>query len=407
MPGSGITPERLHAAQPDAAGLRGGVTCDQYRDEMRRQLEVYLYQEHPSARGLGISDGPSKGLTASDANTREVIRRESGSRERRKPRDFSPQQVSIISRDETRFFTGRGARARSSTPDSDVQSRHSAIGRSSRAMAGVASSSPSRWDAPGGLFDIGSRRCQSRGQSQEYQTRYSENVNGTSLPGAAKDTKQNEDICSSPSSVQRPPRVGPPQFPPASPWKKTSERGKRHIEPHSTTTSKATKEELRYFIGSEEASSNTPRRELGVRTARPRMIIHSPGTESAAPVTLFTPRDAPSAPAQTVRREFSAEKVPQSPPAKAALASNASSPAPSRSSSQSSLRGETRYPQLGSNSKVPARLSGLWSIGSNSKVSSYMPGSQDSSAAKRGRPRASPSKRNVVGQDLFQRGLRN
>jgi len=377
-------------ASSDDAGLRGGVTHDQVRDEMRRHLEKMFDKEQSAAKtvkNIG-EDGRHKGLTSS-YGSREALRFSSEERRQRTHSAYSaraaagtPREASYSARQECRFFSDRPARARSLTPDSGrPKNGCDMIGRSTFA-AGVASNSPTRSDTPNGRVDGLGRRGHGRLRPEAHRSDYSNNLFGTSLPAAGSKepptTSKPVDQAGAgkPADAQQSP--GPMQSP---------ANRKSQIPP--ATTSKAVKESLRFFLPGEEGSG---RHELGVRTERPRSVISSSGPEitlqggMSRRSMLSSPRAAPDgAPGRqrtTKPKEGkSQEKAPQL----------------GRASSRDSLPAHRGSRELGG-----IRLS------SRGYHTPSMPGCQDSLKARRfGTRAASAGRRDIQGRDVFERGLRN
>lgn len=369
-------------APSDDAGLTGGVTHDQVRDEMRRHLEQLFDREQTATKTIKNigEDGRHKGLTSS-YGSREALR--FSSEERRQRSHFSPREASYSARQECRFFSDRPARARSLTPDSGIRTKNGCamIGRSAFA-AGVASSSP---------------KGHGRLRAEAYRSRYSNNnIFGTSLPAASskelpatsEPTQDAQGGAGKPADAQQFP--GPLQSP-------TNRKSQTPL----ATTSKAVKESLRFFLSGEEACGT---HELGVRTERPRTVISSSRPEitlqggQSRRSLLSSPRAAPDG-AHGTQRTKAEEGKPheKSQPLADHVANQTGQPSMGRASSRDSLPAYRGSRELGG-----IRPS------SRGYHMPYMPGCQDSLKARRfGTRAASTGRRDVQGRDLFERGLRN
>jgi len=364
---------RSHWAAVDDSGLRGGLTTDQVRESLRRQLEQHLYQDQSVTKTVAnLGDGSSRGLTPANSS-RDVLRFSSD--ERRQLSDMSPRlepsprEACYSARQECRFFSDRPARrARSLTPDYDVKSRFSPCGGTRSHAAGVASNSPSRWDTPGGLNDLFGRRVHARTHKQQYLNKYSDN--DTSLPGSPRfETARLEE--GNPAAGSS---VPSPRFRPG---------GRASFNPNANappafTTSKAAKESLRFFLDKQHSA---PER-VGVRLQRCKTLLSSetPSLWSAEPAPRVSMRDS-----KLVNLDITSREQQDDTP-KASSVSSASR-LPSRDPSYSSLP----------SSRAAKRVSG-----------SYMPGCQDSNTALRLGIRAqSAGRRDLLGRDSFEASLRS
>lgn len=368
-----------------------------------------------------VGEGPSRGLTTTRA-THDVMRFSSD--ERRSPRRgvsdlVSPCEASYSARQEIRFFSDKPAkrRARSLTPDSGIKSLYGCnmIGRSSCA-AGVASNSSQRWDSPGGLSDVGTRRVHGCTKAAEYRNRYSQNISGTSLAGTSSTPQPPPTPISPSQAADRPAGDSGMTSPRCDAGVDSSQhRGRGHSPTGKaplTSTSKAVRESMRFFLAADGAKGASTRRELGVRTERPRTVISSNGAEVShekgpAPTpTMSSPRSPRSPRSQIVPQTLLEPVLESKNRTTPAPGVGKNSPTSSRCSSQRSLNrrslgaelGSSKSPGLqGSSSCVPERreaapaaVSSVRRLGNRSSNSGYVAGSL----------------RDHRGRDLFESSLR-
>lgn len=352
----------------DSSGVSSHL--DKSRDDARRMLELQLFQEMDRTLANGCGEQrPDRGHTPSDDSRHAV--RFSSCDTRRSPRVApSIRESSYRSREELRFEAGQPRqmgprRSRSLTPDGGERSLFAAqVGR-----AGVVSNNPRRFDTPAGRSEaLGNTRL----RQSDYHRRYDQNAAGTSLPGARP-----WGMAESDSSMRR-----------SSSLQKSLSKGSDlgRAAP-KVTTSKAVKEELRFFLQSQEGAPERMGKRVSdnwpAQSSTPRTQSYQRPSFGGPPEPRWDGVALSSPSGRSQRGEVSARGGrDRSPPETLGPMSYEPPPRRAADASKSSARKQA--------------------------VTSYMPGSNDSMGKGRfgGSHSASNMHRDIWGRDAFASSLR-